>query len=279
MGFSEIPPPPEKNPGNDMPVLRVRPPGPQSRTWLTRLRRASAPMGPRPVPELAAVKADVAKGAIVFSTGLGSNIIDVDGNRYVDLAQGFGAQLLGHRHKNILRVLELQSARLFQAMGDVYPSDAKIGLMERLMELYPAPAKGILGQSGADAVSAALKTAALFTGRPGVVAFQGAYHGLSYGPLAACGLRESYQRPFAAQLNPHVAFAPFPGAAGEASRSLERVRELLRQGSFGAISDRAHHGARWRGGATRRVSVRAVRDGGGARGTAGGRRNLDRARP
>lgn len=192
-------------------------------------------MGPRLEGGIARIKADVPDGSIVLSTGLGSNLLDVDGNRYVDLAMGFGAQLIGHRHKNIQRVLELQAGRLWQALGDVYPSDAKIGLSERLIELYPGPAQVLFGQSGADAVSAALKTAALYTGKPGVIAFRGAYHGLSYGPLAACGLRESYRAPFAEQLNPAVNFLPFPSDAGEAAHALELAEGMLRAGSTGAI--------------------------------------------
>ena len=64
--------------------------------------------------------------------------------------------------------------------------------------------------SGADAVAAALKTAALHTRRPGVLAFEGGYHGLEYGALAACGYSAAFRAPFAAQLNPHVVFAPYP---------------------------------------------------------------------
>jgi 4-aminobutyrate aminotransferase / (S)-3-amino-2-methylpropionate transaminase / 5-aminovalerate transaminase len=192
-------------------------------------------MGPRPAAEVAAITADVPPGTIVFSTAFGSNVIDVDGNRYVDLAQGFGAGLVGHRHRNIQRVVELQTARLHHALGDVYPADAKIGLMERLLELYPRPARVILGQSGADAVSAALKTAALHTKKPGVIAFEGAYHGLSYGPLAACGFRESYRRPFAEQLNQHVAFVAYPSSAESAQTSLRAVEAALSGGGIGAI--------------------------------------------
>jgi 4-aminobutyrate aminotransferase/(S)-3-amino-2-methylpropionate transaminase len=192
-------------------------------------------MGPRAHLEIGGIRADAPKGSIVLSTAIGSNVIDVDGNRYVDLAQGFGAQLVGHRHKSIERVLGLQASRLWQALGDVYPSDAKIGLMERLVALYPAPAQVVLGQSGADAVSAALKTAALFTGRPGVIAFEGAYHGLSYGPLAACGLRESYRAPFSSQLNPHVSFAPFPASAAELAPCLGRIEARLAEGDVGAL--------------------------------------------
>lgn len=194
-------------------------------------------MGPRRVPEIEiGVQADVPKGSIVYATASGSNVVDVDGNRYVDLAAGFGAALLGHRHPHIARVLELQAARLWQALGDVHPADAKIALSERLAALHPADhAQVILGQSGADAVSAALKTAALWSGKPGVLAFGGAYHGLSYGPLAVCGLRPSYREPFAAQLNPHVRLVDYPAAPADLDRVLGQARAALKEGTFGAV--------------------------------------------
>ncbi|HMJ14461.1 MAG TPA: aminotransferase class III-fold pyridoxal phosphate-dependent enzyme, partial [Polyangiaceae bacterium] len=207
----------------------VRPPGPHSRTWLTRESVASAPMGQRRVPEITpGVQADVPPGSIVYARAAGSNVIDVDGNRYVDLCGGFGAQLLGHRHPHVQRVLQLQSERLWQALGDVYPGDAKIALSERLAKLHPSgQGRVILGQSGADAVSAALKTAALYTGKSAVLAFGASYHGLSYGPLAACGLRSSYREPFAEQLNPHVRFLPYPEDAAAAARVLDDARQAL----------------------------------------------------
>jgi 4-aminobutyrate aminotransferase-like enzyme len=206
----------------------VPPPGPSSRTWLTRHAHVAAPMGPAPQPG--------PPGGIVYATGKGSNVSDVDGNRYVDLAGGFGALLLGHGHPAVQRVLGLQAERLLQALGDLYPADAKVALLERLARLYPKPnAKVILGQSGSDAVSAALKTAKLATGKPGVVAFGGAYHGLGYGPLAACGLREGYRAPFASELNPHVRFVPYPGDALGAERTLETCRAELERGDVGAV--------------------------------------------
>jgi 4-aminobutyrate aminotransferase / (S)-3-amino-2-methylpropionate transaminase / 5-aminovalerate transaminase len=209
------------------PLLRVPPPGPSSRTWLIRHAQVAAPMGPILPPG--------PPGGIVYATGRGSNVTDVDGNRYVDLAGGFGALLVGHLHPTVQRVITLQSARLLQALGDLYPSDAKIALLERLTKLYPGPgAKGILAQSGSDAVSAALKTAKLTTDKPGVLAFSGAYHGLGYGPLAACGLRESYRAPFAAELSPHVSFAAYPSQAS-AAQSLDACRARLLQGDVGAV--------------------------------------------
>jgi 4-aminobutyrate aminotransferase-like enzyme len=175
-------------------------------------------------------------GSIVYAAAHGSNVVDVDGNRYVDLAAGFGALLLGHGHPAISRALSQQSERLWQALGDVHPADVKVALLERLAKLVGQPdAQGILAQSGADAVSAALKTAMLATGKPGVVAFRGAYHGLSYGPLAACGLRSGYREPFAAQLNPDVRFVDYPHDAVSAQVALGAVKRELSSGGIGAV--------------------------------------------
>lgn len=216
-------------PSSDQPPeIRVTPPGPSSRTWLVRHAHVAAPMGPALPPG--------PPSSIVYASGRGSNVTDVDGNRYVDLAGGFGALLLGHLHPHVQRVIAIQSERLLQALGDLYPSDAKIALLERLARLYPEPAaQGIVAQSGSDAVSAALKTAVLATEKPGVVAFSAAYHGLGYGPLAACGLRDSYRAPFAEQLNPHVTFAAYPASEGAQEQSLEACRARLARGDVGAV--------------------------------------------
>jgi len=211
--------------GDELPLLKTRPPGEHSRTFLVRHRHVAAPMGP---PR--------ASGGIVYATATGANVVDVDGNRYVDLAAGFGAELIGHAHPAVRRALSLQSERLWHALGDVHPSDAKIALCERLAALHPEPgAQVILGQSGSDSVSAALKTALLATGKPGVVAFGGAYHGLGYGPLAACGLRDSYRAPFSAQLSSHVRFCEYPASEPAALATLGAVRRELEGGGVGAV--------------------------------------------
>jgi len=234
MSFSEIPPPLEIEPGQDEPKLLSRPPGPASRSWLVRHAHRNAPMGPKPRHQPGDLRAPPA--GIVYASAKGCNVIDVDSNRYVDLAAGFGAMLIGHCHPSVLRVLDFQSHRLLMALGDVFPADAKIALVERLAALHPDPkARVILGQAGADAVTAALKSAVLFTDKPGVVAFSGAYHGLSHAPLAACGLRESYRAPFAAQLNPHVRFADYPAQPADLDRTLSQVRAALETGSVGAV--------------------------------------------
>ena len=234
MSFSEFPPPAAVEPGQDEPKILSRPPGPASRSWLVRHAHRAAPMGPKPPHQPGDLRAPPA--GIVYASATGSNVIDVDSNRYVDLAAGFGALLLGHSHPSVLRMLDFQSHRLLLALGDVFPADAKVALLERLAALHPDPnARVILGQSGADAVTAALKSALLFTGKSGVVAFAGAYHGLSYAALAACGLRDSYRTPFAEQLNPHVTFADYPARTEDLDRVLSQVRTALANGPVGAI--------------------------------------------
>ncbi|MDH5673694.1 MAG: aspartate aminotransferase family protein [Myxococcales bacterium] len=161
---------------------------------------------------------------ILWSHSLGSNVWDMDGNRYVDLSAGFGAAALGHRHPAVLEALSQQAARGLHALGDLQPSDVKVELLERLCALSPfEDARAILGLSGSDAVGAALKTAALATGRPGVLAFEGGYHGLAYGSLAVCGYNPGFRRPFAEQCNPHVSFAAFPGPGDDAAEALSQI--------------------------------------------------------
>jgi 4-aminobutyrate aminotransferase / (S)-3-amino-2-methylpropionate transaminase / 5-aminovalerate transaminase len=230
--------PPALIDGAALPSIRVSPPGPQSRAHAARLASVESPaFGAR--RDARAKVSGEEMGPIVYAEALGSNVTDVDGNRYVDLTAGFGALLLGHRAEPIAAALTAQSHRLWHGLGDVYGSDAKLALLTRLAALYPhSDSRVLLGQSGADAVTAALKTAVLATGKPGVLAFTGSYHGLSYGPLSISAFKDSYRKPFAEQLNPHVQFAPFPlenspETTGDAV--LARAKEILQSGQIGAV--------------------------------------------
>lgn len=219
--------------GQELPDVRVPPPGPRSRELALRLAAVESPSVDA---RRAAREKDsgAEQGAIVYASARGVNVFDADGNRYVDLAAGFGALLLGHARAEVMSAVDEQQRRLGLALGDVYASEAKLALCERLAKLYPsAGARVMLGTSGADAVTAALKTAVLATGRPGVIAFEGGYHGLSHGPLAACGLRPSFREPFAGQLNTHVTFVPYPGKSADVS--VASVREALARGGIGAV--------------------------------------------
>jgi 4-aminobutyrate aminotransferase-like enzyme len=140
-------------------------------------------------------------------------VVDADGNRYLDLTGAFGVSLAGHAHPHIMAALARQAGLLIHGMGDVYPPEIKVRLLERLTALGPWPSdaqpQAILASAGAEAVEVALKTALLATGKPGVLAFEGGYHGLTLGALAATSRRD-FRNPFASHLHPGVRFAPFP---------------------------------------------------------------------
>jgi len=114
-----------------------------------------------------------------------------DGRELLDLTGGFGVAALGHRNPRILEAWRAQ--RVVHALGDL--ADAEVTL--RFREALPRPAK--LGVTGEDAVEIALRTALLATGKPGIVAFEGAYHGTGLLALAATGF-ERFREPFAAWL-------------------------------------------------------------------------------
>jgi 4-aminobutyrate aminotransferase-like enzyme len=218
-----------------LPEIRVAPPGPVSRALAARLAAVESPAVDARREERARTSGRE-QAPIVYEHGEGPNVVDVDGNRYVDLAAGFGALLLGHVPARVAEAVALQERRLWLALGDVYAAEAKVTLCERLVQLHPEPgARVMLGASGADAVTAALKTAVLATGRAGVVAFEGAYHGLSHGPLAACGLRPGFREPFADQLNAHVVFAPYPRDAASLEASMTAVERALSTRAVGAV--------------------------------------------
>lgn len=152
---------------------------------------------------------------------------DASGRTYLDFSGAFGVALAGHRHGLVVDRIREQAERLVHGMGDIHPPAVKVEFLEALAALLPwRSSRTILGLSGSDAVEAALKTAHLATGRPGVIAFEGSYHGLTLGALAATD-REHFRRPFTARLADQVRFVPFPTSPGEAEGVLARISELL----------------------------------------------------
>lgn len=186
------------------PLLVTEVPGPRSRAFAQRLARVES----RNVTALAP------EAPIFWERAAGSNVWDADGNRFVDLSAGFGVANAGHAHPRVVAALREQSERLLHAMGDLHPATVKVELLEALVRHFPGggPARAVLGSSGSDAVECALKTAQLATGRAGVVAFEGAYHGLGYGALDTTW-RPHFRAPFAARLPAATAFARYGDAA------------------------------------------------------------------
>jgi len=212
--------------GRVLPSIHTPPPGPRSLELANRLSRVESRNVTHLTPEF----------PVFWEEARGANVRDVDGNVYLDLTGAFGVSVAGHTPSGVVEGIRDQAGRLIHGMGDVHPPVKKVEFLEALTRLGPWPdSRVILGSSGSEAVEAALKTALLATGRPGILAFEGAYHGLTLGSLATT-YREDFRGPFLSRLYEGVRFAPFPDARdGEKAvrKSLDKVRWLLREGDGG----------------------------------------------
>ena len=165
---------------------------------------------------------------IVWARAHGVHVWDAEGKKYLDLTAAFGVAAAGHANPRVVRAGQRQMAKLLHAMGDVHPHALKAELARELgritFERWGNKSKGqslksevstgktIFSNSGFEAVESALKTAILATGKRGVIAFEGAYHGLGYGALNATH-RDHFRGPFRSQLREFGHFVPFPVAA------------------------------------------------------------------
>ncbi|WP_411827124.1 aspartate aminotransferase family protein [Luteolibacter sp. AS25] len=139
---------------------------------------------------------------IIWERAEGANVWDVDGNRYLDMTSGFGVAGIGYGFTG--DALREQSSVLMHAMGDVHPARVKVELCEALSEMTferwgKGKGKCLFGNSGFEAVEAALKSAVMATGRGGILSFEGGYHGLGYGALLGAGI-DWFRKPFEGQL-------------------------------------------------------------------------------
>jgi acetylornithine/succinyldiaminopimelate/putrescine aminotransferase len=175
---------------------------------------------------------------IVWERARGMYVWDTSGKRYLDLTAAFGVANAGHANPRVVRAGQQQMRRLLHAMGDVHPHPLKAQLVQRLSQITferwtnkAIEGRTILNNSGFEAVEAALKTALLATGNPGVISFTGAYHGLGYGALNATH-REYFRGPFKTQLCQFGRAVQWPG---DLEKVESEIRKLAVTKKFGAI--------------------------------------------
>ncbi|MBL9128307.1 MAG: aspartate aminotransferase family protein, partial [Verrucomicrobiales bacterium] len=189
---------------------------------------------------------------IVWKSARGCHVRDAENRRYLDLTAAFGVAAAGHANPAVVRAGRRQMTVLLHAMGDVHPHAGKALLARELSRLTferwsTGPrgprehGKALFANSGFEAVEAALKTARLATGRPGILAFENAYHGLGYGALNATH-RALFRAPFRDQLRGFGRFVPFPAAHADPDQDAaslatleKRVRRRLESGDIGAV--------------------------------------------
>ena len=187
---------------------------------------------------------------IVWERAKGVHVWDAEGKKYLDLTAAFGVATAGHANPVVVRAGQRQMATLLHAMGDVHPHALKAQLARELSRMTferwtkqskvqslkskVATGKVIFNNSGFEAVEAALKTAILATGKRGVIAFEGAYHGLGYGALNATH-REHFRRPFRSQLREFGNFLPFPKTDADLRFLTAAATKIFRREKIGAI--------------------------------------------
>jgi 4-aminobutyrate aminotransferase-like enzyme len=217
-----------------LPEIRTAVPGPKSLAFAAALK----------LHESRNVTYTGARFPVFWERAEGANVWDADGNRFLDLTAAFAVASLGHGHPKLVKAMEAQAGILLHGMGDVHPSPGKVELCRLLSEWTferwgVGSGRTILCSSGFEAVEAALKTAFLQTGKPGVISFEGCYHGLGFGALGAGGFAR-FRDPFLAQLPENGLTLPFPhihapkGSPG-VGEVLARVRGAIEGGGIGAI--------------------------------------------
>ena len=183
---------------------------------------------------------------IVWERARGCYVWDPEGTRYLDLTAAFGVAAAGHGNPAVVRAARQQMRDLLHAMGDVHPHHQKAELTRELSEItfqrwtenarrsQRLSGKTILCNSGFEAVEAALKTARMATKRPGVIAFEGGYHGLGYGALNVTH-RDHFRQPFLDQLREFARFVSYPVDEPGVADAERKIRKLIRTHAIGAV--------------------------------------------
>src|SRR6201997_2893102 len=170
--------------------LKTSIPGPKSKALSERRSKAV----PRGLSHATPIYVAKTEGAILE---------DVDGNRYIDFAGGIGCLNTGHRAPGVLTGIERQLDKFLHTCVQVTPYECYVRLAERLNEITPGkfPKKTLFVNTGAEAVENAVKIARAATGRPGIIAFEDAFHGRTMMALSLTSKTHPYK----------AGFQPFPG--------------------------------------------------------------------
>jgi 4-aminobutyrate aminotransferase/(S)-3-amino-2-methylpropionate transaminase len=196
--------------------LRTAIPGPRSQEILARHDRVVA----RPLAIYL---------PLVVESGSGATITDVDGNTFIDFTGGVGVLNVGHSHPRVVAAAQEQLERFSHTDYTIVPYEVYVRLAERLVELAPfsVPAKAAFFNAGTEAVENAVKFARLYTKRPAIIGFEGAFHGRTMMSMTLTSKTHPYKAglgPFA----PEVYRVPFASeyrgpSTADALAALERA--------------------------------------------------------
>ncbi|MEO8052114.1 MAG: aminotransferase class III-fold pyridoxal phosphate-dependent enzyme, partial [Acidobacteriota bacterium] len=147
---------------------------------------------------------------LVAARGEGAIVEDVDGNRFLDCSAGIAVVATGHCHPKVVEAIQRQAARLIHMSGTDFYYQNMVDLAQKLASITPGgvPRRVYFGNSGTEAIEAAIKLARYHTGRKQFVAFYGAFHGRTMGSLALTGSKNTQRKNFF-PLMPGVHHVPY----------------------------------------------------------------------
>ena len=204
------------------PHITTELPGPNARAIIERDESVASPSLTRAYP-------------LVAESGSGVVVTDVDGNRFLDFAAGIAVCSTGHSHPKVVQAIKDQADRLIHIAATDFYEPRYLEFMERLAAIAPFEEKArvFLTNSGTEAVEGAIKLARYHTHRPGIIAFEGAFHGRTMGSLSLTNSKVKQRAGFG-PLIPMVHHAPFPrlrswreGSGGDGSAELEYLRRTI----------------------------------------------------
>ena len=204
----------------DLPDISTELPGPRARAVVERDHAVISPSYTRGYP-------------LVAARGEGAIVEDVDGNRFLDFNAGIAVCSTGHCHPRVVEAIRHQAGELIHMSGTDFYYDSMVTLAERLAASAPGgvPRKVYFGNSGTEAVEAAMKLARYHTGREKFIAFFGGFHGRTLGSLSLTASKVVQRRGFG-PLVPGVHHVPYPYPyrfAGSAEQCAEAALAAIEQ--------------------------------------------------
>ena len=179
------------------PCIVVPPPGPRARAIIDRDSAWASTSYIKEYP-------------LVVSRGSGAMIEDVDDNRYLDFMAGIAVASTGHAHPKVVAAIQEAASRFLHICGTDFYYEGMAALCERLARIAPGPSRKrvFLTNSGTEAVEGAIKLARNSTRRPAIIAFDGAFHGRTYGAMSLTSSK-AVQRAGYGPMLPEVYHVPY----------------------------------------------------------------------
>jgi len=181
-----------------LPHLVTELPGPKAKQLVQRDAAVVSPSYTRDYP-------------LVAKIGRGAMIEDVDGNTFLDFAAGIAVCATGHCHPEVVAAIQKQASELIHMSGTDFYYPNLVELAEKLASIAPGktPKRVYFGNSGAEAIEAAIKLVKYHTKRDKLIAFHGAFHGRTMGALSLTASRSIQRKGFGTLLS-GVFHMPFP---------------------------------------------------------------------